>query len=326
MNDLSMPVQLFRFFGAAPGPNLLVLGAVHGDEICGPEAIRQIITEIETGKITITAGSVTFIPVVNVKAYALNSREGDRNLNRVLGPYETEHCFEDRIANFLVNIMKTCDVLLDLHSFKTIGDAFIFVGPNDNTGTLQPFSQADQELRFSQALGIDKMVYGWLGAYDQYVKEQNGFLDLPQNKHLDVERVQPHFGVGTTEYFRSIGGYGVTVECGNHTDPKAIPIACKAIHGALAHLGLTPDTRADIKPFVESYEFSHIFIRHHEDDKFLKNWALFEPVTKGDVLGVRHDGEEVTAPEDGAIIFTSRDAKIGEAWIYFAKNAGRGKA
>ena len=46
------------------------------------------------------------------------------------------------------------------------------------------------------------------------------------------------YGVGTTEYMRSTGGYALTLECGQHLDPQAPEVAYRAIMNTLAHLKL----------------------------------------------------------------------------------------
>jgi predicted deacylase len=322
MTNLPIPFTVTKFFGDAPGPDLLVLGAVHGNEICGPTAIHQMIAEIEAGHIRIKSGSVTFVPITNPKAFYNNEREGDRNLNRNLTRYETPTSFEDKIANVLIPIMEQCDVLLDIHSFKTQGDAFIFVGPEDNNGTLQSFQHGEAEIRFAQALGFDTMVYGWLDTFDDYVTDQNAFLD--QHPEIDTIRSQRNFGIGTTEYFRTLGKYGVTIECGNHTDPNAVPIAYRAIQGALAHLDLSDDVQIDATPFQKSYKFTQILLRKHANDRFAKPWTLFHPVAAGELLAIRQTGEELRAPADGAVIFSYDDADVGSGWLYFAELSDRG--
>ena len=79
MNMLeSLHFQSVSFSGLEPGTRLIVLGAVHGNETCGTQAIRRVIAEIESGQLNIVAGSVTFVPVTNPLAYARNQRMGDR--------------------------------------------------------------------------------------------------------------------------------------------------------------------------------------------------------------------------------------------------------
>ena len=56
-------LRTLTYHGLAPGQRLLVLGAVHGNEICGTQAILQLMKELEDGRLTIERGSVTFVPV-----------------------------------------------------------------------------------------------------------------------------------------------------------------------------------------------------------------------------------------------------------------------
>jgi hypothetical protein len=51
---------------------------------------------------------------------------------------------------------------------------------------------------------------------------------------LDLD---PRYGIGTTEYMRSVGGWGVTLECGRHDDPAAPEVGYRAILNTLAHSG-----------------------------------------------------------------------------------------
>ncbi|MEO6016234.1 MAG: succinylglutamate desuccinylase/aspartoacylase family protein, partial [Polaromonas sp.] len=74
------------FHGLAPGPRLLVTGAVHGNETCGTRAITQLLEEIDNGQLGIERGTVTFVPVTNPLAYRQKQRVGDRNLNRNMAP------------------------------------------------------------------------------------------------------------------------------------------------------------------------------------------------------------------------------------------------
>jgi hypothetical protein len=68
-----------NYTGLGQGPRLIVTGAVHGNETCGTKAIRRVMEELDSGKLLVSAGSVTFVPVVNPLAYAKGERSGDRN-------------------------------------------------------------------------------------------------------------------------------------------------------------------------------------------------------------------------------------------------------
>ncbi|MFN7204060.1 MAG: succinylglutamate desuccinylase/aspartoacylase family protein, partial [Burkholderiales bacterium] len=114
-------MRVHQVLGLAPGPQVLVLGAVHGNEICGTRAIERVLREIDDGSLKIERGSVTFVPVTNPLAYALKQRMGERNLNRNMRVMDTPQDFEDRIAAVLCPLLDKHDALLDLHSFHTPG-------------------------------------------------------------------------------------------------------------------------------------------------------------------------------------------------------------
>jgi uncharacterized protein len=67
-----------------PGPKLIVLGAVHGNEICGTHGIAKVMAKLDSGELNLVRGVVTFVPITNPLAYRLKQRNGDRNLNRNL--------------------------------------------------------------------------------------------------------------------------------------------------------------------------------------------------------------------------------------------------
>ena len=76
-----------------------------------------------SGKLAIRRGQVTFVPIVNMKAYRANTREGDRNLNRNLRERASPSDNEDLVGNALCKLLRAHDVLLDIHSFRSQGEA-----------------------------------------------------------------------------------------------------------------------------------------------------------------------------------------------------------
>src|SRR5690348_7800446 len=81
-----------------PGPRLIVLGAVHGNEKCGAQGIEHVLSEIDSGSLRIMRGAATFVPIANPLAFRKGERSGDRNLNRNLRPHSEPRDNEDRIA------------------------------------------------------------------------------------------------------------------------------------------------------------------------------------------------------------------------------------
>ena len=307
------------FHGLAPGPRLLVLGAVHGNETCGALAIGQLLQDIDSGAVPIERGSVTLVPVTNPLAWQLGQRMGERNLNRNLAPSAVPQDFEDRIANVLCPLLDAHDVLLDLHSFHTGGSPFVMVGPQDNRGALEPFSHAASEFQLALHTGPYRIVEGWLDTYSRGVQRRAARpTDAGTARSLALV-TNTNYGVGTTEYMRSRGGYGVTLECGQHEDPQGRQVARHAILQALALLGISP---LPLKPEPQAREVLRLIDvvdREHAGDGFSQEWRSFDAVRAGQVVGHRHSGELVTAPQDGFIVFPNPRAIAGQEWFYFAK-------
>ncbi len=306
------------YTGLAPGPRIIITGAVHGNETCGTKAIQRVIGDIDSGKLDIASGHVTFVPITNPLAYAKEDRVGDRNLNRNLAPTTSPKNFEDHVANWLCPLLAQHDVLLDLHSTRAQNPAFAMLGPQNNDGPLQPFKHFSAERALAKRLGVNRFVDGWLETYARGVERRvedaarTGLTLNPLN-------TDSRYGVGTTEYMRSVGGYAITLECGAHDDPSSPEVGYRAILNTLAFLEISADTPP--AP-VEKYEALHMFDvidKAHEGDTLSRGWASFNPLKHGDVIGTRHDGSVLTAPHDGFILFPDASAKPGNEWFYLAK-------
>ncbi|MFP5381854.1 MAG: succinylglutamate desuccinylase/aspartoacylase family protein [Gammaproteobacteria bacterium] len=317
MNDFTvLPFQSVSFASAAPGARLIVLGAVHGNETCGTQAIRRVIAEIEAGQLGIVAGKVTFVPVTNPLAHARGQRNGDRNLNRNFAPTEAPAEFEDRIANWLAPLLAQHDALLDLHSFHTAGEPFVMLGPEDNAGSLEPFARAAEETALARCLGVHRCVDGWLDTYAAGVARRTA-AGAP-SREADVR-----YGIGTTEFMRSTGGIALTLECGQHDDPAAPDVAYRAIHRALAHLRISEVPVPAPVAQMEALRLYRVVDRAHAGDTFVRPWASFDSVAANEILGTRHDGTPVVADADGYIVFPNPAAQPGQEWFYLARRSPR---
>ena len=308
--------------GLAPGPSLLVLGAVHGNEICGTQAIMQLLADIDAGSLTIERGSVTFVPITNPLAFQLKRRFGDRNLNRNMAPSAIPQDFEDRIANVLCRLLDAHDVLLDLHSFHTGGAPFVMIGPPNNNGTLEPFALAAEEMQLALHTGAPRIVEGWLDTYARGVQRRAASAEAGLESGSARSRTlvtNPNYGVGTTEYMRSRGGYAVTLECGQHDDPNGIKVARQAILQTLGLLGITAAKPTPVTGQPEILRLIDVTDKAHAGDTFTKQWRSFDAVKAGDVIGIRHDGAEVKAQDDGFVVFPNPSGEVGQEWFYFAR-------
>ncbi len=309
------------FQAFAPGPRLIVLGAVHGNETCGTRAIQRTVAALEAGELVLQRGRLTLVPVTNPLAYNKQQRNGDRNLNRNLAPNGAPQDFEDRIANALCPLLAAHDVLLDLHSFQSTGEPFVMLGPVDNTGALEPFAHAAQEQALALRLGPRRIVEGWLGTYA--VGVQRRLARTAPTERAQLLSTDPRYGVGTTEYMRGTGGYALTLECGQHQDPQAPEVAWQAILRTLAHLQMVDAPTPDATTGVEFLRLTEVVDKLHASDSFSRAWSSYDAVVAGQNIGTRHDGTPVVASASGFIVFPNASAVAGNEWFYFAQGSGR---
>jgi uncharacterized protein len=317
----STSLRVHRFIGLAPGPALIVTGAVHGNETAGTRGIETVLAEIDAGAYAVVRGSVSFVPVCNPLAYAQGTRMGERNLNRRLQPTATPQQFEDRIANALCPLLAAHEVLLDLHSFRSPGRPFVMRGPADNRGAIEPFALAEAEARLAAHLGVPRVVEGWMAAYAAGVARRRQRGLTPGAVHED-----PSYGVGTNEWMRSQGGYGVTLECGQHEDPAAPAVAAQAIRQTLALLGIAEGPGLRLQPPQGPFDclrLAEVVDRHDLEDHFVRPWTSFDPLAEGELIALRADGSELRAPQAGHIVFPDVSAQPGHEWFYLAQRSDR---
>src|SRR5574343_1251656 len=145
--EIPHPLQFksVTFTALKPGPKLIVLGAVHGNEVSGSRAILRVIAELQSGHLKLEKGQLTLVPITNPLAYNRQQRNGDRNLNRNLTPTSTPRDFEDHVANWLCPLLAAHDVLLDIHSFQKGDVPFALFGPKNNKGELESFEHESAE-------------------------------------------------------------------------------------------------------------------------------------------------------------------------------------
>jgi predicted deacylase len=278
------------FHGLEPGPRLLILGAVHGNEPCGTVAIRRVLQELASGVLSLTRGRVTFVPICNPKAFALDVRQTERNLNRYLVPMAQPDCYEAQLGNVLCPLLADCDVLLDIHSYTVGGAPFVLV---------KDFvSKTDGD--FAVTLGAEVLLTGWAAAYEATGR--------------NASQVDANEGVGTTEYARRFGALAVTLECGQHKDPTCADIAYQAIHNALRHLNMMTGTVPKPLTNIRRVTMEQVFYRD-AGGELAQPWQNFAPLTAGTTIATSAD-RTIAAEKDCVIIMPKAAAAVGEEWFY----------
>ncbi len=110
---VSVPVRVER--AERPGPVVLVIGAIHGDEINGTGIVREL---LQNRDFALAAGSLILVPVANVLGFESLSRymPDRRDLNRSF-PGSKGGSLTSRFARALFDaLVRQSDYCLDFHT------------------------------------------------------------------------------------------------------------------------------------------------------------------------------------------------------------------
>ncbi len=289
-----MTIKVLSYHALKPGPTLLVLGSVHGNEQCGTRAIARLQQALDQAELTLHKGRLILIPITNPLAYERNVRFIERNLNRHLYPKAQPQAYEDFLDPILCHWLAQADAVLDLHSYTSPGGAFIFLGDD-----------VVAERDFALSLGVNDFVYGWQQAYGAPMADA-------------VAADQSHReSMGTTEYARLHGAIAVTLECGHHLNVDAADIGYRAIINALSYLNMIDQVAAARRSSIlRCVRMQSVFYRP-ESAQFSKPWRHFDAVKAGQVMAHLPNGMVISAPADGYIVLPKADVDTGSEWFYF---------
>jgi predicted deacylase len=115
MSGTPVALPIIVVHGRTEGPTVWLSGAIHGDELCGVEIIRQVLSRLDPGTI---AGTLIAAPVVNVHGFNTGDRylPDRRDLNRSF-PGSARGSLASRIAHLLMTeVVSRCSVGIDLHT------------------------------------------------------------------------------------------------------------------------------------------------------------------------------------------------------------------
>lgn len=267
------------------GKKLVLLGGIHGNETCGPVAMRQIMDELNSGKLTLKKGSITFIPECNPQAARLDTRFVDENLNRVFCLHENPQSYESRLANAIIPLIESADYILDLHSFHVPGNSIVF---QDYPG--------QERTDFASVQGVEYLILG--------------FAEVYQDAAVQAD--------STETYAYKAGKIAITVEAGCHKDPDCVPRIYEMILNSMKYLGLIEGV-----PVVpEAMKKIHLqqVIMKRKAGHLSQNFDNIHPLRQGDVVAVYEDGESFVMPWDGFVFMPNPVAFLNQEWFYIGKN------
>ena len=269
-----------RFFSRGPGPRVLMLGGVHGEEKPGVLGLERLAAQLQNGSLSLVRGQVTVIPRVNAEAVARGLHFVEENLNRVVRRHPSPATHEQRLAGELVALMAAHDAVLDLHGTQAPTSPFVFL--DDESVPVR---------RWADALGADCLLTCWSALY------------------------AGSDAVTTTECAQRLGKRALTVEAGRNDDPAAAEFAFLAAMRTLGHFGLI--TGKPRPPVPRSFRLTGM-VRREREGAFVRPWKNFDPVKKGEPIARYADGVELRSPEDGCVVMPFDGTGVGEEWYYLA--------
>ncbi|BFO57984.1 succinylglutamate desuccinylase/aspartoacylase domain-containing protein [Acidovorax sacchari] len=296
---------VWRFDSGVPGPDVLITALVHGNELCGAWALRDL---LEAG-IRPGAGRLT-LAFCNLAAFDRfdprdhdASRFVDQDMNRQwsddrLDAADTQ---ERRRAAALRPFVREARWLLDLHSMHEPGAPLLLTGMHAR----------NQDL--ARRMGAPEHVVADAG-------------------HQDGVRMRDYgrFGRPDAEEAGADGTRSLLIECGFHGDPASRTVArdqCVRFLEAAGSLDAAtlaralPGWRQPDAPRQWVLEVTGPVVARSNRFRFTRPVAALEVIPRaGTVIG-DNDGEPVATPYDDCVLVmpSTRQARAGVTVVRFAR-------
>jgi succinylglutamate desuccinylase len=271
---------IWQVSGSRPGPHLVILGGIHGDEKTGIEVVKELHAMFQEGKERLSEGSLTLI-LGNEEAIRINKRgtSPEYNLNRMFTDHHLSgpvlDFYESRRAHELASLLQSADISIDIHSTSV---------PS------RPFFPCAFTPRHEK-------IYRWFDA--------------------DLVLTDPDFILGgkrstTDEYVDSCGGTGICFETGFAGDTSRLPAVMESILNILAdqHMISSSRSRTPPEPAYKVYQLTKKILLTNEGFHYARTFPEpFQEVKKGEIIGY-HGKRAERAEQEGVIAFP----KAPEQW------------
>lgn len=284
--DPATGVTVHELVGERPGPTLVVLGGVHGNEIGGIiAAARVAATDWE-----LLAGRLVVVPVAHEAAHAADLRCSpldDGNLARTF-PGDASGAPTERLARLLTDeVLARADVLVDLHTSSPTADMPLFVGCLDDGS-----DAATRAVDLATTFGVPLV---WTHP------------TLGPGRTLTVARER---GIPALYVESPVGGVLNDCYLERYTD---------GVRSLLERLELITSSATAVRPALERWVHgdgdTDAFRATTRAGSFLGRVDLLQPVRRDETVGVVLDDtgtvvEEIRAPADGLVTTIQRTAAV----------------
>lgn len=281
-----IPPHIEQLKGKKPGPCVLIIGSIHGNERIGEAVISKLSHDIKPENIF---GELILI-LGNPEAYTSDKRFIDFDLNRLFNSAQiaalkkrpaTSLNREEKRALEIEPYLKKADYLLDIHS--TIKPSVPFI----------------------------------------YCDKIQGHFELAQLFETEyIVSTLPNFEISglnscTDNYVNNHGGIGITYETGWHKTATLSPEIMDKIYQFLQAVGSLESTNKLKSSTNSSTEISIYdqLIPKTSHFHFKKDFVNFDVVEKGEIIA-QDDKKNLKATKKSFIIFPKVDIVVGKPACY----------
>lgn len=280
---LDIPVHLFA--GAAPGPTLLVQGAIHGAEVIGSIAVLDFVGNLDPAQMK---GNVIAVPVVNRAGFELGergSRVDSKDISRLF-PGKKDGSASDQTAYvYFHEVIQQADVMIDFHAgARTAYERYVLFGAEKDPDNLTDIEKKRRKLVV--AFGLDQAAFfppGTFGANQSKAAIEDA----------GVVQITLEFG-GGTGWFKN--------GADNVRDAE------RGIWNIMKTMGMIEGELESDGPLCTVYNAGVVIWKPAVDGMFIRMRKFGDELKAGDVYGKLVDpytGEllaDMPTPKDGIVI------------------------
>ena len=280
---LDIPVHLFA--GAAPGPTLLVQGAIHGAEVIGSIAVLDFVGKLNPAQMK---GNVIAVPVVNRAGFELGergSRVDSKDISRLFPGKKDGSASDQTACVYFHEVIQQADVMIDFHAgARTAYERYVLFGAEKDPNHLTDIEKKRRKLVV--AFGLDQAAFfppGTFGANQSKAAIEDA----------GVVQITLEFG-GGTGWFKN--------GADNVRDAE------RGIWNIMKTMGMIEGELESDGPLCTVYNAGVVIWKPAVDGMFIRMRKFGDELKAGDVYGKLVDpytGEllaDMPTPKDGIVI------------------------
>jgi predicted deacylase len=294
LGGLELPC--FEAHGATDGPHLCLIAGIHGGEYSSIAAVVRFMNELDEN---VLSGRVTAVPIVSMTSFRARTAfvvpEDGKNLNRCF-PGSPEGTFSEILARHVFDeLIAPSDVLIDLHG-------------GDMVEALEPFTLYDESpvSRSAQELAV---AFG----FPYVVRSRREAAPIAGTTSAAAA------AAAIPAVIAEAGGRGLLEE-------DAVTLHLDGLGRAFEHLGMLPESGAPVagpQQLVDRF----LWLRSAGEGWWEPAVHAGDVVSAGSALGVVKTLfgdvlEEVSAPEDGVVLFLTSSPAVAADGLLLGLGAG----